>query len=60
MFDIKEEFQKNGFVILKDFASHSLCDAIKEKAQKHFDRKIPPYETEEEYRERLNKGCGVF
>lgn len=44
-----EEFQTNGFIVIRDFAEHQLCDAIHAKAKDHLDRKLRPYETEEEY-----------
>jgi len=45
----RKTFQKDGFIILKDFASHNMCDAILHKAMIHFNNKIPPYESEGEY-----------
>ncbi len=53
--NIKKKFQKDGFVVLKNFAPHELCDQIKEKALEHFKSKIPPYETEEEYTQKTNQ-----
>jgi phytanoyl-CoA hydroxylase len=49
MQEIKKQFQKDGFVVLKNFASHEMCDKILAKALEHFKAKTPPYETEEEY-----------
>ncbi|PHR59535.1 MAG: phytanoyl-CoA dioxygenase [Arcobacter sp.] len=43
------EFNTNGFLLLKNFADHKLCDAILLKAQEHLDKQIQPIESEEEY-----------
>jgi phytanoyl-CoA hydroxylase len=43
------EFDKNGFLLLKDFADPALCDAILAKAQEHLSEQIEPIESEEEY-----------
>lgn len=43
------EFKKNGFLVLKNFAPAKLCDAILEKAQYHLEQKIAPIESEQEY-----------
>lgn len=48
------EFHANGFIIMRDFASHQLCDAIHAKAEDHLQRKLAPYESEEEYQQRDN------
>jgi len=44
-----EFFEKNGFLLLRDFASKSECDAIKDIAKVHLKYKIEPIETEYEY-----------
>ncbi len=44
-----QQFQKDGFLILKNFASSKLCDEILEKAKKHLIKKQAPIETEQEY-----------
>ena len=44
-----EEFEENGFLILKDFASKERCDLIKEMAKVHLKYKVGPIETEYEY-----------
>ena len=43
------EFNNNGFLLLKNFADTTLCDAIKTKAQEHLDKQVEPIESEEEY-----------
>ncbi len=43
------EFNKNGFLVLKNFADTELCDEILEKAKYHLENKIAPIETEQEY-----------
>jgi phytanoyl-CoA hydroxylase len=43
------DFQKNGFLVLKNFASHELCDEITKKAKEHLEKKIAPIESEQEY-----------
>ena len=43
------EFNNNGFLLLKNFADTTLCDAIRAKAQEHLDNQIEPIESEEEY-----------
>jgi len=44
-----EEFNSNGFLILKNFADEELCDTILEKAKEHLQRKEAPIESEQEY-----------
>ncbi|WP_419771429.1 MAG: phytanoyl-CoA dioxygenase family protein [Candidatus Marinarcus sp.] len=44
-----DEFHKNGFIILKNFAPSTLCDEILHKAQKHLENKTAPIESEQEY-----------
>jgi len=43
------EFQQNGFLLLKSFVSPEQCDEIKSIAQRHLDERIDPIETEYEY-----------
>jgi phytanoyl-CoA hydroxylase len=43
------QFKQDGFIVLKQFASHTLCDAILQKAQHHLALKIAPIESEQEY-----------
>jgi len=52
--NIKQKFEKDGFIVLKNFASHELCEQIKNKALEHFKSQILPYETEEEYTQKEN------
>lgn len=44
-----DEFNTNGFLLLRNFADAKLCDDIRVLAQKHLDNKIKPIESEEEY-----------
>ena len=44
-----EDFNKNGFLILKKFASEIICNEILQKTKYHLENKIKPYESEEEY-----------
>lgn len=44
-----KEFNTNGFLILRAFASKSLCNDILEKATKHLINKQEPIESEQEY-----------
>jgi phytanoyl-CoA hydroxylase len=44
-------FHADGFLLLQNFADATTCDAIYEKAQEHLHKKIPPIETEEEYKQ---------
>ena len=44
-----DEFNENGFIVLKKFASKELCDEILEKAKIHLEKKQAPIETEQEY-----------
>jgi phytanoyl-CoA hydroxylase len=46
-----EQFNKDGFLLIKDFAPHDLCEKILEKANYHLKNKIKPIETESEYLE---------
>ena len=44
-----EQFNADGFLVLRQFADHELCDTILELAKVHLKYKIPPIETESEY-----------
>ncbi len=44
-----EKFDKDGFLILKNFASSEICDEILAKAKKHLQKQQAPIETEQEY-----------
>ncbi|MGB1226923.1 MAG: phytanoyl-CoA dioxygenase family protein [Poseidonibacter sp.] len=44
-----EEFNTNGFLILRNFADTNLCDNILQKAKEHLKRKEAPIESEQEY-----------
>lgn len=44
-----DNFNTNGFLILKNFACTKLCDEILQKALKHLEEKREPIETEQEY-----------
>jgi phytanoyl-CoA hydroxylase len=44
-----EEFNTNGFLILKNFASKDLANNILKKAKEHLERKQAPIESEQEY-----------
>lgn len=43
------QFNRNGFLLLKDFYNVDKCAHILEVAQKHLQKKIAPYESESEY-----------
>ena len=42
-------FEKNGFLLLPEFADPELCDTIRDIAKAHLKHKVPPVETEFEY-----------
>ena len=44
-----EEFNTNGFLILKNFAKEQLCNEILKKAKEHLEKQIAPIESEQEY-----------
>jgi len=44
-----EDFNTNGFLILKNFANEELCNNILKKAKEHLQRKEAPIESEQEY-----------
>ena len=43
------EFNENGFIILRNFVSRDFCNKILEKANEHLKKKQAPIETEQEY-----------
>jgi len=43
------QFEEDGFLLLKDFADHALCNTIKDIAKAHLKHMVPPIETEFEY-----------
>lgn len=43
------DFEKNGFLVLKNFACDELCEEIIKKAKEHLKAKIAPIESEQEY-----------
>ncbi len=43
------QFNEDGFLIIKNFADSKLCDEILEKAKEHLVKKQAPIETEQEY-----------
>ncbi|MDX1810103.1 MAG: phytanoyl-CoA dioxygenase family protein [Sulfurospirillaceae bacterium] len=43
------EFDKSGFIILRNFADSKLCDAMLLKAKEHLENKTAPIESEQEY-----------
>jgi len=43
------QFENDGFLLLKDFADHELCNTIKDIAKAHLKHMVPPIETEFEY-----------
>lgn len=44
-----EQFNKNGFLVIKNFAKQKLCDEILTKAKEHLEKKQAPIESEQEY-----------
>lgn len=44
-----EEFNNNGFLIIRKFVSSSYCENILKEAGKHLEKKQAPIETEQEY-----------
>ncbi len=54
-----EEFNTNGFLILKNFADEQLCNDILEKANKHLQEKQAPIETEADYLRKETKDITV-
>ncbi len=47
-----EEFKKNGFLILRNFADQEKCEAILDVAKAHLKHKVEPIETEIGYDEK--------
>jgi len=47
-----QSFQRDGFLILRDFAHHVNCEAIRDVAEVHLKHKIEPIETEEGYHQK--------
>lgn len=43
------KFNKDGFIVLRDFAKSQLCDDILKKAKVHLKNKMVPIESEQEY-----------
>lgn len=43
------DFKRNGFLLLRHFATPQMCDEIRELASRHLYEKIEPIESEEEY-----------
>jgi len=43
------EYNENGFIVIKNFVSKEYCNKILEKAKIHLKRKEAPIETEQEY-----------
>ncbi|AXH10637.1 phytanoyl-CoA dioxygenase [Malaciobacter halophilus] len=43
------KFNKDGFLLIRNFAPTYLCDEILEEAKKHLDKKSSPIESEQEY-----------
>jgi phytanoyl-CoA hydroxylase len=44
-----EEFEKNGFLLLRSFVNKKRCDLIKDLAKVHLEYEVEPIETEYEY-----------
>jgi phytanoyl-CoA hydroxylase len=44
-----QRFDRDGFLLLPQFADHKMCDTIKDIAIAHLKHKVPPIETESEY-----------
>ena len=43
------QFNTNGFLVIKNFAKEELCNDILEQAKKHLNNKVAPIESEQEY-----------
>ena len=54
-----KQFETEGFLVIKQFANHSLCEEILEKAKKHLEQKIEPIESEQEYLNHSSKTITV-
>lgn len=44
-----EQFNKDGFLLIRNFANKELCDEILQKAKIHLENKVEPIESEQEY-----------
>ncbi len=53
------QFNNNGFLIIKNFAETKLCNEILEKAKKHLLKKQAPIESEQEYMQLDNNNITV-
>jgi len=53
------QFNNNGFLIIKNFAQTELCNEILEKAKKHLQKKQAPIESEQEYMKLDNENITV-
>lgn len=47
--DQVKEFEKEGFLLLRNFADTKMCDEIVEKAKEHMQQMQEPYESEQAY-----------
>ena len=47
-----DEFQTNGFLLLRNFVDADTCSAIRELSAKHLYEMVEPIESEEEYQQR--------
>ena len=54
-FEQLAQFNKNGFIVLRDFLDAKSCKDILQMAQIHLDEKIEPIETEVGYKNRDKK-----
>lgn len=52
-------FEQNGFLILKNFADTKLCEEILQKAIYHFENEIPPFESEQQYLEKPSEKSAI-
>jgi len=46
------EFEKKGYLLLRGFAEKGRCDTILDIARAHLKHRVPPLETETEYRDK--------
>lgn len=54
-----ETFNKNGFLIIRNFAAINLCQNILQKAKIHLEKKQEPIESEQEYTKKNNSNITV-
>ena len=54
-----EEFNRNGFLLIRNYADPKRCDQIREKALEHLAQKIEPIESEEEYLQKESSSTTV-